>query len=1108
MKTVGDLRINASERRSVVILMLWAGGWMVLLSPLIPDQVFGQEDQSFEDLAVVYQHEVLPLLKQFCTDCHSTQEKEGELDLERFGQFRYVRMDPAVWQKVDDMLRMKEMPPADSTQPSPSQFRMLRNWVSGYLNTEARAQAGDPGPVVLRRLNNAEYTYTLRELTQISTLDPAREFPSDGAAGEGFTNTGNALVMSPALFRKYLDAAQETARHVVLLPQGFRFSPYQTRRDWTDELLAKIRSFYSRYSQTIILGAGKEVGNKNVHSDLRIGKTGQLPLKEYFIATIAERDALASGSRTFVDVAQERGLSTRYLKTLWKALTSQIPSDLMDDLRARWHEATVKEVSVLINEVTSWQRGLWTFGPVGLIGRTGGPTRWMEPKDPLVSSQELRFPIPKRTDNEDEEDVIFYLVLTDAGDGNEHDHVRFQQPRLVAEDMPDILLEDIEGLDVALLFSKFSRNQKTGPDSFSASAPAVIPIQIPAHIASGREFVTTMVLSDESVNRGSVQVEVTSGEPDCLSPGLLPSECVVDFSTVTQVFSDSRAVSFLRPIVVGEKSDTRMRFLRSMEEHRSLFPAAICYTQIVPIDEVLTLTLFYREDDHFVRLMLDERERTELDHLWDEFHYVSHSALLHADALELLLETMSSNLNKGPNELVQYKSMKPLSEPFMDRAELFRKTLIENEAPQLESLIAFATRAYRRPLEKHEAKGLLILYQTLRKEEVPHEEAFRLTLVRVLTAPEFLYRLEDRRLLVASFANSSSSDQPSSHPVSNHELASRLSYFLWSTMPDDRLRADADALQLVDTDRLLGHARRMLKDDRIRRLAIEFACQWLQIREFDQLDEKSEVHFPRFAELRADMYEESILFFTDLFQSDRSILSIIDADHVFVNASLAEHYGIKGVRGSEWRRVDRVHQYQRGGILGQATFLSRQSGASRSNPILRGNFIFETLLGNRMPRPPKEVPELPGSIPNGLSERAMFEQHTTVAACAKCHDRIDPYGFVLDSFDAIGRFRDTDSTGHKIDTQTTLEDGTQIEGLDGLREYLLKDRRDSFVYQFCKKLLGYALGRAVQLSDKSLIDEMMLRLSENDYHFSVLIETIVSSDQFREIRGKPMHKES
>ena len=467
MKTVEELRINTRVRRIAVILMLWAAGWMVLLPPLVPDQVFGQqEQQSFEDLEVVYQQEVLPLLKQFCTDCHSTQEKEGELDLERFGQFSHVRLDPAVWQKVGDMLRMKEMPPEDSTQPSPSQFRMLRNWVRGYLYTEARTQAGDPGPVVLRRLNNAEYTYTLRDLSQISTLDPAREFPSDGAAGEGFTNTGNALVMSPALLRKYLDAAQETARHVVLLPQGFRFSPYQTRRDWTDELLAKIRSFYSRYSQTIILGTGEKVGNKNVHSDLRIGKTGQLPLKEYFSATIAERDALASGSRTFVEVAQERGLSARYLKTLWRSLTSQVPSDLMDDLRARWREATLEEVSVLINDVTSWQRGLWTFGPVGLIGRTGGPTRWMEPADPLVSRQELRFPIPKRADNEDEEDVIFYLVLTDAGDGNKHDHVRFQQPRLVAEDMPDLLLEDIEGLDVALLFSKFSSGY---PDSNSCS---------------------------------------------------------------------------------------------------------------------------------------------------------------------------------------------------------------------------------------------------------------------------------------------------------------------------------------------------------------------------------------------------------------------------------------------------------------------------------------------------------------------------------------------------------------------------------------------------------------------------------------------------------------
>ena len=182
--------------------------------------------------------------------------------------------------------------------------------------------------------------------------------------------------------------------------------------------------------------------------------------------------------------------------------------------------------------------------------------------------------------------------------------------------------------------------------------------------------------------------------------------------------------------------------------------------------------------------------------------------------------------------------------------------------------------------------------------------------------------------------------------------------------------------------------------------------------------------------------------------------------------------------------------------------MARQAGASRTNPILRGNFVFETLLGQRMPRPPKDVPDLPGDIPEGLTERVLIEQHSSDEACAKCHVHIDPYGFALEEFDAIGRFREVDSHGHSIDTSTTLIDGTRIEGLDGLRNHLLNTRRDEFVRQFCRKLLGYGLGRGVQLSDKPLLDEMLEQLATNDYRFSVAVEIIVMSDQFRMIRAQ------
>ena len=341
-------------------------------------------------------------------------------------------------------------------------------------------------------------------------------------------------------------------------------------------------------------------------------------------------------------------------------------------------------------------------------------------------------------------------------------------------------------------------------------------------------------------------------------------------------------------------------------------------------------------------------------------------------------------------------------------------------------------------------------------------------------------------------------------PVSDWELASRLSYFLWSSQPDDQLRAAAAAGTLHQPEVLAQQARRMLADARVRRLATEFACQWLHIYDFDALDEKSEKHFPEFAELRGDMYEESTLFFTDLFQHDGSVLSLYDADHTFVNGRLAKFYGIAGVEGPAWRRVEGVRQQGRGGILGLATTLAKQSGASRTSPILRGNWVSEVLLGEKLPKPPKDVPRLPEdeTATDGLSVRQLVEKHTSDARCASCHQKFDAFGFALEGFDAIGRRRDQDLAGRPVDAKAKLPDGKDIDGIAGLRDYLSQTRREAVVRQFCRKLLGYALARGLQLSDEPLLTEMQQRLKASDYRFSVAVETIVLSEQFRMVRGR------
>ena len=426
----------------------------------------------------------------------------------------------------------------------------------------------------------------------------------------------------------------------------------------------------------------------------------------------------------------------------------------------------------------------------------------------------------------------------------------------------------------------------------------------------------------------------------------------------------------------------------------------------------------------------------------------------------------------------------PLKPNIIERADKFRQRLIGTEPIHVSAVLDMAGIAWRRPLTPEEETSLRSLYQQLRESEIPHEESIRLLIARVLTSPAFLYRRE----------------QPGNGedvaPVSGTELAARLSYFLWSSLPDAELRQAAGSGQLVSDTVLRQQTERMLKKARTRRLAVQFACQWLHLRNFDLNDDKNEKLYPEFAQLRHDMYEETIRCFEDMFRNNGSVLDLLSADHAFLNGTLAAHYGIDGVTGSEWRKVKDVSSRGRGGVLGMASVLASQSGASRTSPVLRGNWVYETLLGERLPRPPANVPQLPEGVPQGLTARQLIERHSSDAACANCHAKIDPFGFALEQYDAIGRLRPT-----VVDTSTTLDDGTEINGIEGLSEYLLTQRQDDVVRQFCRKLLGFALGREVELSDELLLNEMHQKLRSADFRFHAAVEAVVMSSQFRNIRG-------
>ncbi|MGH7174669.1 MAG: DUF1592 domain-containing protein, partial [Gemmataceae bacterium] len=507
---------------------------------------------------------------------------------------------------------------------------------------------------------------------------------------------------------------------------------------------------------------------------------------------------------------------------------------------------------------------------------------------------------------------------------------------------------------------------------------------------------------------------------------------------------------------------------------------------VIPNDETVCLKLFHREDEPLIRLFLDEEQTKRLDRLWRDLRFISRYPVTEHKQLPQFIGFVTQD---QPKELLAY--FESQREPFRKRAEAFLKEEKNAEPKQLEALLDFAARAYRRPLRAEEKTELPRLYDTLRKKGLSHEEAFRTVLTRVLISPSFLFRIEQ------------AAPGKDAQPVSSWELATRLSYFLWATMPDAELRQAAAQDALQDPKSLAAQVSRMLKDPKARGLASEFGTQWLHVRDIQQNREKNEKLFPTFDDtLRAAMYEESVLFFQDLFQENRRLSDILDADYTFLNETLARHYGIPGVIGPRWRRVSGVRKYGRGGVLSLGSVLTKQSGASRTSPVLRGNWLVEAMLGEKLPKPPPNVPRLPEEETGSQGTvRQMVEKHARIAECAVCHQRIDPFGFSLENFDPIGRFRDKDLGGRPIDTKVRLKDGTTFEGIDGLRRYLLKQRGEEFERHFCRKLLGYALGRSVILSDQSLIEEMIAELKKNDYHLNIAVRTIAQSKQFRYHRG-------
>jgi hypothetical protein len=401
----------------------------------------------------------------------------------------------------------------------------------------------------------------------------------------------------------------------------------------------------------------------------------------------------------------------------------------------------------------------------------------------------------------------------------------------------------------------------------------------------------------------------------------------------------------------------------------------------------------------------------------------------------------------------------------------------------------FATRSYRRPATNDEVKSLMGLWSTIDTPKRSLEDEMSVVLQAVLANPNFLFRVEQ---------DPQPGEAANIHTLNDYELASRLSYFLWSSMPDDELFALAAKGKLrANLDKEVV---RMLKDPKAQSLVNNFAGQWLRLRQVENVSPDPNL-YPAFdPELRESMLTETQMFFSSIKDEDRNVMDFIDADYSFINERLAKFYGIDGITGDNFRRVTFPKDSPRGGLITQASILTITSYNNRTSPVQRGKWVLENLLDSAPPPPPPNVPVLDAEKQLTGTLRQQMEQHRSNPTCAACHERMDAIGFSLENFDAIGSWRAKDSNNVPIDASGKLPDGTTFDGAQQLKQVLML-QKDQFCRCLADKMLIYAIGRGTEPSDKRTIDGIVTEMNQGGDKFSSLVKAIVHSDAFQKRRG-------
>ncbi len=1063
--------------------------------------------------------------EKYCFECHGTKKPEAGLSIATLVERFSIGTDADHWEKVAEMLEAGMMPPLDAdAHPSDAERASAAAWIRTSLKAYETEHAGEPGRVTVRRLTSAEYAYAIRDLTG-TDIKVGIDASSDSVGGEGFANFGDVQFVHDESIERYLEAAKQVADHAVIGAGPLEFYADPGRTGLELSALNRINELYATKGFRVVSGeGGRPFGLE------RYGKA--LYVAWYY----KHRAALGDPSATLRGLAAKEGITGRFADHVWAVVNKPNTAYPTRETVSRWTKlppptsdvpASVAAARAGCEEIqtflTTWPS--WFFARGDLAAGGAGdesPLAFDDETLRVEATHRFAYGVGIRggrgrggpsTPGAQQVHILF----TDVAPGSSAKPVVvWRNPQVVVRTPPagrgapgtpvdaasqapaggrgagTVLstrsLRSALSPDAAatLQFGTSPDGTPIGPDDFATSGAVSFTIDVPpggnvvefqaeAELGRDRNAVVRVMLSDraEGASRDARQ-RVVFGDPQ---------------SAGYKAFRGNMAeyVALLPPNSHGEANPA----------DKDPVPAPFDNTYNSPEHDAFVLKVKYqRSDRFFTENMVDGPDRARLNQAWNDLFgsWPYHDAYLGMliDHYGLQLKSRRIADLDASQITAQPADARPHLTSLRARYDEVMKAQTLAQPGHVADAIEFASRAWRRPLTTPEKAALRAFYQKLRAaNQLDHDGAMRALLARILLSPAFLYRVEG----VA---------RGPEKPLTGWELASRLSFFLWSSIPDDELRRAAAAGELSDSVKLARQVKRMTADPKARRVATEFFGQWLGFYQFDHYRGVDTSRFPEFTdEVRSSMYDEAISTFEHIVRQNRPVKEILDADYMFLNKPLAAFYRIeKDVKSPDRLvRIDGARAFNRGGALRLGSVLTTTSAPLRTSPVKRGNWVLRQLLGTPTPPPPADAGTLPGDEKsfNGQTLRERLAEHKRNASCASCHLRIDPLGFPLERYDPVGRIRDTYADGKAIDVTGEFADKKTIVGANGLLDYL-HARDKQVMTTLSRKMIGYALGRTVLASDRPLIAD--LTAAGGDATFSDLAATIVASRQFRNRAGE------